>query len=364
MDVYNSDNTFFNNGHEKAKLKIFDMLYGKSKKPCPYDMLTDEVRIFCSNLKSCKSNKENGNIKKFDMKHKNQKKNNMCIFVPKTAVNNGNIYKTYLGKMEGLDKLQKNTNDCRINYLKYENRYELLVTVHIGKKKIKNREKKVALDPGEKVFIAYYSENKFGKIGENIREKILKEEQKIRKFQRILNQKINLNGDTLKNKKGIERKIKKAYTKIKNIVKELHNKTAKYLCENCEKILIPIFETQKMVKKKEHMKDRFNEIKEKEGEEKMKEELKKVTKTRRLNGRVKFVLNMLSHYKFRQHLINKSNEYGCLVEVVTEEYTSKTCTKCGYMSESYNKREKKCLKCGYQLDRDFGGSRNIMIKNC
>ena len=55
-----------------------------------------------------------------------------------------------------------------------------------------------------------------------------------------------------------------------------------------------------------------------------KEELKKYTKKKKLNKNVKFVLNMLSHYKFRKHLINKANEYGCEVNVITEEDTSIT----------------------------------------
>lgn len=58
-------------------------------------------------------------------------------------------------------------------------------------------------------------------------------------------------------------------------------------------------------------------------------------KKNRLDERVKFVLMHLSHYKFRQQLINKSNEYGCEIIVVTEENTSKTCTKCGEMSKNY-----------------------------
>jgi hypothetical protein len=58
------------------------------------------------------------------------------------------------------------------------------------------------------------------------------------------------------------------------------------------------------------------------------------------NKRVKFVMQMLSHYKFRQHLKNKCNEYGCEMIVVTEEYTSKTCTNCGKIENNFRKREK------------------------
>lgn len=71
---------------------------------------------------------------------------------------------------------------------------------------------------------------------------------------------------------------------------------------------------------------------------------------------------MQSHYKFRQHLLNKGKEYGCEILVRGEEYTSKTCTRCGTISDNYIKREKIC-NCGYKIDRDINGSRNILIKN-
>jgi putative transposase len=118
-----------------------------------------------------------------------------------------------------------------------------------------------------------------------------------------------------------------------------------------------------MVKKQKITKKDFNKIKEEEGEAAAKEAVRSIYKKRRLNGRVKFTLNMLSHYKFRQHLINKSNEYGCKVIIVTEEYTSKACTRCGIKSDKYKKRRKKCESCGYKIDRDINGSRNILIKN-
>jgi transposase len=90
---------------------------------------------------------------------------------------------------------------------------------------------------------------------------------------------------------------------------------------------------------------------------------KEITRRSRLNKRVKFVLQMLSHYKFRKHLENKSNEYGCKMIIVSEEYTSKTCTNCGNIGNKYRNRIRVCEKCNYELNRDITGSRNIYIKN-
>lgn len=49
---------------------------------------------------------------------------------------------------------------------------------------------------------------------------------------------------------------------------------------------------------------------------------------------------------------------------MTEEETTKTCTKCGKMDNYEIKgRERECKNCGYKCNRDNVGSRNILIKN-
>lgn len=372
VEYNNDDDTWFNMGHKKAKLDIFDILYGDDTKPCPYDILTDEVRIFCSNRKSCLTNKSNGNIRHFELGNKNTFKS-QCLFIPKTAINKkeingemkGFIYKSHLGSLEGLENIpDKIERDCRILFDKIKKRYTLIVPVNIKKKKIKNiREEVVGIDPGEKIFLSYHSPNRFGHLGYNIRERILETEKKIRIFQRILSRCINRNKKKV-NRNKIKKRIIKLYFRINNRVKDLHNKSALFLCKNFKRILIPVFQTQKMVRNEKYdLKGELNAINNIEGYDKMKNRLRSVTKKRRLNGRVKFVLNMLSHYKFRQHLINKANEYGCQIKVVTEEYTSKTCTKCLKISEKYNKRQKECDHCGYKIDRDVNGARNILLMN-
>jgi len=120
----------------------------------------------------------------------------------------------------------------------------------------------------------------------------------------------------------------------------------------------------KKQKKKKHFKEKIKEIKEnKKGKEEQHKEFRMLTRKSRLSGKVKFVLSMLSHYKFRQHLLNKAKEYGCKVIECTEEYTSQCCGKCGYLSKTYNKREKECEHCRFKINRDVNGARNILIKN-
>lgn len=208
----------------------------------------------------------------------------------------------------------------------------------------------------------------YGFIGENIRKPILLIESKIRKYQRLLNKRKNKKGKTIKKSKIIL-KINLLYKKINGIVNELHKKTALFLCKNYNIILLPKFETQKMLSDKNEIKikvnDNINKIKENKKENiiELKEELKKYKKKRRLNNRVKFVLNQLSHYKFKQHLLSKAKEYGCLCIEVTEEYTSQLCSLCGKLDKTYIGRTKRCNYCKAEINRDVNGSRNILIKN-
>jgi hypothetical protein len=63
---------------------------------------------------------------------------------------------------------------------------------------------------------------------------------------------------------------------------------------------------------KRFIKNRLNEIKnEKILSQDKKTKIRLLTKQVRLSKNVKYVLNSLSHYKFRQHLLNKGKEYGC-----------------------------------------------------
>ena len=401
VEKYNTNKKYFKNMNKFDKLKIFNDIYGEDVKDAPYDMLSDEVGVFFSNLKSCITNLKNGHIKHFKLTSKDTSKS-QSAFIPKTAFRKEGFYLSLLGKVKGMNNIKKMdlTKICDARLLvdksKAENEYYLCIPYFEKNKQKKDKIRVGALDPGELIFQSYYSELGYGKLGINMRNKILRIEKKIRRYQRILSQKRNDNkslnkqnlreykkekiiakykkkgkvfaerklrkNSILRNKTNIKKRIRKCYTKIKNIVKELHNKTALYLVKNFDRILLPKFETKNILRKRKYNKEYFNKLAIEKGEEECKKEIKKVYKQRRLNGRVKFVLNSLSHYKFKMHLSNKCREYGSELVEVTEEYTSKTCTNCGIQSENYNNRIKSC-KCGYKINRDINGARNILIKN-
>jgi putative transposase len=191
---------------------------------------------------------------------------------------------------------------------------------------MENREDKkdfCAIDPGSRSFQTIYSEDMVLQIKIN-KEQVQKLQNKIDTFKSLRDKKI------IKRKryKRIERKT---YFKINNLIDDLHFKTIKYLTNTFKHIIIPSFETQEMVKK--------NSI-------------------RCVNRN----LLQLKHYLYRQRLEAKCVLEKCTIDICTEEYTSQTCGRCGYLTKVEKKDVYCCNRCGLKIDRDVNGARNIAIK--
>jgi transposase len=381
VDYFNNEKCDKNLFHDYTKLKkviIEDYTNINTASNIPYDVMTDIVREFCSNLKSNFTKLKEKQITHFELKPKIINKYFIySLFVSGKSIRQKGIYHCSLGQIVNFETLynkillniQNNTIECdsRLIYDSFTNEYFLNIPYYSSKKEVQNQKDVVALDPGEKIFMTYYSLDECGTIGKDIRLPILKEEAKIRKYQRILSQNKNKENKKLKHKYNIRKKLKHCYLRIKNVVKDLHCQTANILTNKFKRILIPVFKTQNMLSSKNNNKENKsfikNKIKENKAKCKSKIELKKYHRFNRLNSRVKFVMNMMSHYKFRQHLAHKCVEKGCEIIVVTEEFTSQCCGNCGTCSKTYNNRIKKCEECKFEIDRDINGSRNILIKN-
>jgi len=344
---------------KSLRASVFDHLFvtPNIKKQACYETLGDEVRSFLSNLKSCNTCMERKVIKHYTQKPRSLK-NNRSLMVRGTAIGPKGLFPDKLGVIRGWTKIYKDILlvcgestrfcDSRLVYDSVTKRYTLNIPYYSDQVEILNRKQVVTLDPGEKIFQTYYSPEESGRIGHDIRLTILQEEKKIRRLERIIHRKKNKKGEKLQNPKAIKRRIQLKYNKIRNIVSELHHQTSKFLTDNYSRIYIPPFETQQMVRNERKRTDTLFDKKE-------------YKRKGRLNKRVKFVLNSLSHYRFRQHLLNKCKEKGCKIELINESYTSLCCGNCGLKSKTYNNRVKSC-SCGCKIDRDLNGSRNIFIK--
>ncbi|MCE5317854.1 MAG: RNA-guided endonuclease TnpB family protein [Parachlamydia sp.] len=181
----------------------------------------------------------------------------------------------------------------------------------------------VSLDPGVRTFQTMFSPELQGKIGDG-------------DFKRIF--KLCLNMDKLiakssKSKCKAKRNIKKALErlrwKIKDLIEELHKKLAHFLVKTFDKILIPTFETSQMVTK--------------------------------LRSKTARSMLTFAHYRFKEFLKCKAEEYSCEVIEVNEAYTSKTCSYCGKIHDIGSKKIMKC-SCGITEDRDINGARGIYLR--
>ena len=191
----------------------------------------------------------------------------------------------------------------------------------VGKKQI------ASLDPGIKIFQTCFSADECVEFGKDIDRKLQILRRKTNKLKAKLRK-------TTKKRKiyGIKKAILKSREKIKNVVNELHWQTASYLTSNYEKIIIGKLDTQSIIQND-------------------------------LHPECKKSLQNLSHFKFRNRLIYKANRSGSTVMVTTEEYTSKTCTSCGFVyNDLGDARIFKCPHCSISYGRDIGGARNILLR--
>lgn len=181
----------------------------------------------------------------------------------------------------------------------------------------------VALDPGVRTFMSFYSPYVFGKIGDG----------DFRKIYRLC-----LGLDSLYSRMQEADPIKKLKFKLAaerqrwkifDLIDDLHKKTAHFLVTRFSEIVIPSFETSQMVTK--------------------------------LRSKTARSMLTFAHYRFKQFLLAKAEEYSCKVRIVSEAYTSKTCSYCGRIQNIGSKKRFKCF-CGVNADRDLQGARGIYLR--
>jgi putative transposase len=264
---------------------------------------------------------------KGDPKFRTRKASEQSCFIPKSALSLKGVYPRISGK--GLyfqENLPDNYKDSRLvwRYEKWWMAVPYIEKLSIGE----NQSKIVSLDPGIRSFITFFSSDSSGHLGKG-------------DFSRI--QRLCFHLDTLVSKRDLSKNKQKRKSltkassrmraKIKNLITELHHKTAKFLTDNFDVILLPTFETKQMSSKA----------------------------GRKL--RKKSVRSMLTfaHYKFKQFLKWKAFQTGKQVVDCCEAYTSKTHPQTGEIKNIGSAKWIKLLD-GSRADRDDVGARNILLR--
>ncbi|NEO96715.1 MAG: transposase, partial [Moorea sp. SIO3G5] len=192
--------------------------------------------------------------------------------------------------------------------------------------------KVIALDPGVRTFITGFDGTDFLEFGNNDFQRIAKLCSHLDKLKSEHDQS---KGHIYKHRRHqLKVAMERLRTKIRSLRTELHKQVASYLAKNYDVIVLPTFETSQMV----------------------------VRKKRKLKSKTARAMMTWAFYQFSQILEHLCNRYGSKLVRMTEEYTSKTCTKCGHvhrkLGSSLNFR---CPHCKYEIPRDFNGAVGIFL---
>lgn len=222
-------------------------------------------------------------------------------------------------------------NICESKLTKEIDNYYLHLSVNVKTQASTKKKYNIcALDPGVRTFQTVYSpEGICAKIGDGHNKLAVKLHKRIDKYNSEL-----AKDKPERTKYKLKKRIDKTYSKLKNQVEELHKKTAKYLTDNFDNILIPDTNISDMVRS-----------------------YRRVINKTTVRG-----LLTLAHYRFRMRLLQLSKRTRTTVLEVNEAYTSKTCGQCGYIDATLGGKKVFKCDCGYTCNRDIHGARNIYIR--
>ena len=229
-------------------------------------------------------------------------------------------------------------------YKSKDSKYYLIMTKNNKKETYENKRHIVSLDPGVRTFQTCYDPSglivEAGTIIKTKLETIIKQ---IDKHEVIINDKLNKS----KRRKNYKKKKIKKYKKIINIVDNMHNQLSSYLTKNYNNILVPQLPVKKLVRK---------------WDKKQNEEPQK--RKRVINSSTSRIMNYLSFDKFLMKLKSLCSFRNNKLFIVDESYTSKTCGCCGNIKTDLGgSKTYKCDICNLELDRDYNGARNILLKH-
>ncbi|MGH8003009.1 MAG: RNA-guided endonuclease InsQ/TnpB family protein [Brasilonema sp.] len=292
----------------------------------PYQIKSIAIKDACSAIKNAKKKYVNGGgISR--CRFRSRKDPIQSCYIPKSAVKKAGIYYTILGKVVYKEALPTSFGDCRLIFAYGD--YYLSVPVESPQHRTENQGRVVALDPGIRTFLTFFSEDSFGWLGNaaNIR------------IQKLCFKLDRLIGRISKAKCCQKRRLKIAATrlrgKIKSLVDELHKKVARFLVDNFDLILLPTFETSSMSRKAK----------------------------RRIKSKSVRQMLTLSHYRFKLFIKHKAFENNKIVVDVNEAYTSKTVSWTGEIIKNLSgSKTIKSPSTQTVMDRDLNGARGIFLR--
>ena len=304
----------------------------------PYQVKRTAVRDACRAMSNVKQfNKQlaadRAKIQRLDedfaeLRFRSRKNPRQSCYIPDDAVTEHGVYHTILGPLRMAEAIPAGQKECR---LVKERGQCLLVVPHPAQCDIEtpSGDGVVALDPGVRTFLTFFSETDCGKIGH-------------RAFGRI--QRLCYWLDDLISRTATEpsarrrRNMRKAQARLRqriiNLVDELHWQAARWLTGNYKVIQLPTFETHDLTRRA----------------------------GRKIRSKTARMMLSLRHYEFKRRLMWKAWQRGALVIEVNEAYTSKTRSWDGSVKENLGGAAVIRDRTGFGMDRDVNGARGIFLR--
>ena len=304
----------------------------------PYQVKRTAVRDACramSNVKrfNCQLAADRARGERLDeefaeLRFRSRKTHRQSCYIPDDAVTEHGVYHTILGPLRMAEAIPAGQQECR---LVQERGLYWLVVPHPAQCDIEtpSGDGVVALDPGVRTFLTYFSETDCGKIGHRA----------FGRIQRLCHWLDDLisrtdNEPDYQRRRRMRRAQARIRQRIHNLVDELHWQTARWLTDNYKVILLPTFETQDMT----------------------------LRAGRPIRSKAARMMLSLRHYEFKRRLRWKAWQRGALVIEVNEAYTSKTRSWDGVVKARLGGSKVIRDQSGFGMDRDVNGARGIFLR--
>jgi putative transposase len=306
----------------------------------PYDIRDEGMKDLLKGFNSNFAKKDPG---RFEMKPRRRKTQQESIVIHSKHWKNGVFYPKFFGKdpIRAAEPLPPTLSyDSRL-IRTHLNEYYLCLPQPLAiqpenqrlKWRCSEEDRIISIDPGVRTFATGYDPQGLAiEWGKADISRIYRLSRAYDKLQSKWNDKQR----THKSRYQMKRAGRRIQKKIRNLVDDAHKKHIKWLCEQYDCILLPEFNTQRMVRR---------------GQRKIRSKTAKAMLT-------------WSHYRFRQRLISKVREYPWVKLIICDEhYTTKTCGNCGTLHHKLGGAKTfVCPTCAVVLDRDANAARNILLR--
>ena len=263
-----------------------------------------------------------------ELHFRSRKNPRQSCYIPDDAVTEHGVYHTVLGPLRMAEAIPAGQKECRL--VKERGLYWLVVPYPAQSDiEAPSGDGVVALDPGVRTFLTYFSETDCGKIGHHAFGRI----QRLCHWLDDLISRTDTEPDRHRRRR-MRRAQARLRQRIHNLVDELHWQVARWLTGNYKVILLPTFETQDMTRRA----------------------------GRRIRSKTARMMLSFRHYEFKRRLRWKAWQRGALAIDVNEAYTSKTRSWDGTVDTKLGGARAIRDGTGFGMDRDVNGARRIFLR--